>query len=74
MVDEFQLILRNFCNKIDRNLEIHESSIYDYLWENIELSESVLNGKVVMETLKKAFLNLTLNYKYFISLIIKNFG
>ena len=50
---------------------MQETLIYDYLIENVELSESILKGKVITGRFKKALLNLTLHYKYFINLIVK---
>jgi len=71
-LDEFKFILSNLCNKIDKNLEMHENLVNDYLLENIQLTESISNEKVIVSIFKKALLNLTLNYKYFMILIVKN--
>ena len=73
-LDEFKFIIRNLCNKIDRSLDVHENLVFDYLMENVELSECISKNRVVMASFKKALLNLTLNYKYFIILIVKNFS
>ena len=76
-LDEFKFILRNLCNKIDKYLEIHETLVFDYLLENIEMTGAIVCGKsnmeVNMEKLKKALSNLTLHYKYFMILIVKTF-
>lgn len=75
--DEFKFILRNLCNKIDKYLEIHETLVFDYFLENIELTGSIVFGKenmeVNMEIFKKALSNLTLHYRYFLILIVKTF-